>query len=90
LITNFFSIHSQDSTEAKLIDGKKIAEDIRGEIREQIRVWMETENHRAPQLTAVLVGDDPASHTYVKNKMKVSERNLELISFKYSFPNIYF
>lgn len=32
---------------------------------------MVKENHRAPQLTAVLVGDDPASRTYVNNKMKV-------------------
>lgn len=54
-----------------MIDGKKIAEEIRGELREQISEWMKKENHRAPQLTAVLVGDDPASSTYVNNKMKV-------------------
>ncbi|XP_070506151.1 bifunctional methylenetetrahydrofolate dehydrogenase/cyclohydrolase, mitochondrial isoform X2 [Chironomus tepperi] len=58
--------------EAKIIDGKKIAEDIRGELREQVQEWMKRENQRAPHLTAVLVGEDPASHTYVKNKMKAA------------------
>lgn len=33
---------------------------------------MKKENHRAPQLTAILIGDDPASRTYVSNKMKVT------------------
>lgn len=63
--------YSVEPQEAKIIDGKKIAEDIRGELREQVKEWMKTENQRAPHLTAVLVGEDPASHTYVKNKMKV-------------------
>lgn len=62
---------SLEPTEAKVIDGKKIAEDIRGELREQIKEWMTKANQRAPQLTAVIVGEDAASHTYVKNKMKV-------------------
>lgn len=65
------SYSQEQATEAKLIDGKRIAEDIRVELREQIDEWMKNENQRAPHLTAVLVGDDAASHTYVKNKMKV-------------------
>lgn len=55
---------------AQLIDGKKIAEDIRAELRHQVDTWME-KGHRRPKLTAVLIGDDPASKTYVNNKMKV-------------------
>lgn len=55
---------------AKIIDGKQIAEEIRQELRQQIEDWV-AKGHRAPQLTAVLIGDDPASHTYVNNKMKV-------------------
>uniref|UniRef100_A0A182IYN5 Tetrahydrofolate dehydrogenase/cyclohydrolase catalytic domain-containing protein n=1 Tax=Anopheles atroparvus TaxID=41427 RepID=A0A182IYN5_ANOAO len=55
---------------AKLIDGKQIASEIRAELREQIVLW-KTQGHRAPQLTAILIGDDPASATYVNNKMKV-------------------
>jgi methylenetetrahydrofolate dehydrogenase(NAD+)/5,10-methenyltetrahydrofolate cyclohydrolase len=34
---------------------------------------MEQNNERAPQLTAVLVGEDPASRTYVNNKMKAAQ-----------------
>ncbi|XP_055621688.1 bifunctional methylenetetrahydrofolate dehydrogenase/cyclohydrolase, mitochondrial isoform X1 [Toxorhynchites rutilus septentrionalis] len=56
---------------AKLIDGKKIASDIRVELREQIEEWMKQGN-RAPQLTAILIGEDPASSTYVANKMKAA------------------
>uniref|UniRef100_A0AAG5DF07 methenyltetrahydrofolate cyclohydrolase n=1 Tax=Anopheles atroparvus TaxID=41427 RepID=A0AAG5DF07_ANOAO len=57
---------------AKLIDGKQIASEIRAELREQIVLW-KTQGHRAPQLTAILIGDDPASATYVNNKMKAAE-----------------
>lgn len=55
---------------AKLIDGKQIAADIQQELRTHIEQWVK-DGHRAPQLTAVLIGDDPASCTYVNNKMKV-------------------
>lgn len=71
MIDNENFIHSTEN-EAQLIDGKKIAEDIRMELREQISEWMEKGSHRAPQLTAILIGDDPASRTYVNNKMKVT------------------
>lgn len=56
---------------AQLIDGKKIAAEIRQELRSQVEHWVAA-GHRAPQLTAVLIGEDPASCTYVNNKMKVS------------------
>lgn len=57
---------------AKIIDGKQIAKDLQAELKEKIQLWI-NEGHRAPQLTAILVGDDPASHTYVRNKMKAAE-----------------
>lgn len=56
---------------AKLIDGKQISADIRSELHEQIDQWMANGN-RAPQLTAILIGDDPASNSYVANKMKAA------------------
>lgn len=56
---------------AKLINGLAIAKEIRQELREHIDEWI-AEGHRPPHLTAVLIGDDPASHTYVNNKIKVS------------------
>lgn len=55
---------------AKLISGLEIAKEIRQELKQHIIEW-ENGGHRAPHLTAVLIGDDPASHTYVNNKIKV-------------------
>ncbi|XP_055381390.1 bifunctional methylenetetrahydrofolate dehydrogenase/cyclohydrolase, mitochondrial-like [Condylostylus longicornis] len=56
---------------AKIIDGKKIAEEIRKEMKEEVNQWIEKGNRR-PQLTAVLVGSDPASCVYVRNKMRAA------------------
>jgi methylenetetrahydrofolate dehydrogenase (NADP+) / methenyltetrahydrofolate cyclohydrolase len=53
----------------KIIDGKKIAEDIKKEIAAEVAAAIDN-GIRAPHLAAVLVGDDPASQTYVKNKEK--------------------
>lgn len=58
---------------AKIIDGKKIAGEIQDELKEKIQVWM-NKGHRAPQLTAILIGDDGPSSTYVKNKMIAAEK----------------
>lgn len=52
-----------------IIDGKSVAREIRKEIKEEIdglkRRW-----GMVPGLGVVLVGDDPASHLYVRNKEK--------------------
>jgi methylenetetrahydrofolate dehydrogenase(NAD+)/5,10-methenyltetrahydrofolate cyclohydrolase len=60
------------SKKAKIIDGRRIAKDIQQEIKVEIEEWLAA-GHRRPQLTAVLVGDDPASSTYVRNKMKAAK-----------------
>ncbi len=52
---------------ARIIDGKAIAAEIRAEVAEQVRAHRDG-GGTIPQLTAVLVGDDPASATYVRNK----------------------
>ncbi len=52
---------------ARIIDGKAIAAEVRGDIAARVRAHAEAGGAR-PHLTAVLVGDDPASHTYVRNK----------------------
>lgn len=57
---------------AQLIDGKAIAAQIRAELREEVKQFVAAGN-RAPQLTAILVGEDPASETYVSNKMKAAK-----------------
>jgi methylenetetrahydrofolate dehydrogenase (NADP+)/methenyltetrahydrofolate cyclohydrolase len=52
-----------------IIDGKAVAREIQAEIKEEVdglkRRW-----GMVPGLGVVLVGDDPASHLYVKNKEK--------------------
>lgn len=52
-----------------ILDGKKIAADIREELKQQIAA-KRAEGLRAPKLAIVIVGHNPASETYVTNKMK--------------------
>ncbi|MHB8482335.1 MAG: bifunctional methylenetetrahydrofolate dehydrogenase/methenyltetrahydrofolate cyclohydrolase FolD [Nitrospiria bacterium] len=56
---------------AKLIDGKKIALEIRNEIA--IHVKEIASRGIVPGLAAVLVGDHPASQVYVRNKRKAAQ-----------------
>jgi len=51
---------------AQLIDGKKVAKNVRKELRPRIRTLLE--HGVTPGLAAILVGDDPASATYVGSK----------------------
>ena len=52
-----------------ILDGKHIAQTIRAELREQI-ASMVSKGLRAPKLAVVIVGHNPASETYVANKIK--------------------
>ena len=51
-----------------LIDGKATSEAIKKEIAE-IVIEMKQRGEKAPHLAAILVGNDPASETYVNNKI---------------------
>src|SRR5579872_6439458 len=56
-----------------LLDGKKVSE----QIIEEIKVEVETlnkEGKKVPHLAVVLVGNNPASETYVGSKIKACER----------------
>lgn len=55
-------------TEATIISGKQISEEIRKGIALEVE-QLSKQNVR-PGLAVVLVGDDPASHVYVRNKEK--------------------
>ncbi len=55
------------SPEANLIDGRAIAQEVRDEVKSAIDEWTQ-DDHRPPFLSAVLVGDDPASQAYVRGK----------------------
>ena len=54
---------------AEIIDGKAFAAALRGRIAEQVTAFTARAG-RAPGLAVVLVGDDPASAVYVRNKAK--------------------
>ena len=66
---------------AEIIDGKKLAESIKEEIKAAI---MERESRKLPipGLATVLVGNNPASKTYVANKIITSDA-LGIRSFSY-------
>jgi methylenetetrahydrofolate dehydrogenase (NADP+) / methenyltetrahydrofolate cyclohydrolase len=51
----------------KIIDGKKIAGDVRAEVAAEV-ARLQKEHGLKPGLAVVLVGEDPASKVYVKNK----------------------
>ena len=52
---------------ARIIDGKKIASRIHEEVRAGVREF-KASHGSVPGLAVVLIGDDPASHSYVKGK----------------------
>lgn len=57
---------------AQIIDGKKIASEIQKELKVETEKWV-SQGNRRPSLIAILVGEDPASSTYVSNKMKAAQ-----------------
>jgi len=57
---------------AQIIDGKKISEEIKKEVKEIAKRLKETKNV-TPGLAVILVGDDPASQSYVRSKGKACE-----------------
>ena len=54
---------------AQIIDGKKIAADVRAEVAAEVARLMK-EHGIKPGLAVVLVGENPASKVYVANKAK--------------------
>jgi methylenetetrahydrofolate dehydrogenase (NADP+)/methenyltetrahydrofolate cyclohydrolase len=57
---------------AKIISGKQIAEEMRAEMKTEIEE-LKAKHNIVPGLTVVLVGEDPASQVYVRNKKKSCE-----------------
>jgi methylenetetrahydrofolate dehydrogenase (NADP+)/methenyltetrahydrofolate cyclohydrolase len=68
---------------ALVLDGRRIGEQIQAELKPRIAAL--TAKKRAPGLAVVLVGDNPASHIYVRSKLKTSEE-LGIRSFHYTPP----
>lgn len=70
---------------AEIIDGKKVSQDTRAEIAEGVED-LKTETGIVPGLAAVLIGDDPASQIYVRNKRKACE-NVGIYSEEHNLPS---
>ena len=58
-----------DSSESDLIDGRTLSQAVRDDVQSEIDAWT-GDDHRPPFLSAVLVGDNPASEAYVRGKEK--------------------
>jgi methylenetetrahydrofolate dehydrogenase (NADP+)/methenyltetrahydrofolate cyclohydrolase len=56
-----------------ILDGKKISNDIKDEITEQVKK-MKANGEKVPHLAAIIVGNDGASLTYVASKVRACER----------------
>ena len=68
----------------ELIDGKKIAENIKREIAIEVE-RIKDKDGKVPHLAAILVGEDPASETYVSSKGKAC-KEVGFDSSTYRFP----
>jgi methylenetetrahydrofolate dehydrogenase (NADP+)/methenyltetrahydrofolate cyclohydrolase len=69
---------------AQIIDGVKIAEKIRNRVKEEVIKWV-ADGHTAPGLATVLVGENPASQSYVRSKQKAcGEAGIQ--SFGFNLP----
>ena len=69
---------------AQIIDGKNIAKQLRAELRKTVDAKV-NQGFRRPGLAVVLVGSDPASQVYVRNKRKACE-DVGIRSFAYDLP----
>jgi methylenetetrahydrofolate dehydrogenase (NADP+)/methenyltetrahydrofolate cyclohydrolase len=80
----FTSAAAEAVMTARLIDGKEIAREIRQEIRQEIDS-RSAQGFQQPGLAVVLVGSDPASQIYVRNKRRACEE-AGIVSRDYDLP----
>ena len=69
---------------AHIIDGKKIASEMREEIADEV-IALKNKTGIVPGLAVILVGEDPASQVYVRMKHKACEK-AGMNSFEYKMP----
>jgi len=75
---------TMNSSIAKILDGKALAARLRDEIRLEAD-FLAQKHGRKPGLAVIIVGNDPASHVYVKNK-KIGCEKAGIRSFSYELP----
>lgn len=69
---------------ARLIDGKALAQTMQADLAREVQAFTQSTSVR-PGLASVLVGDNPASHKYVKNKHRACEK-VGIASFPHELP----
>jgi methylenetetrahydrofolate dehydrogenase (NADP+)/methenyltetrahydrofolate cyclohydrolase len=69
----------------QLIDGKSVAKKVQATVTTEV-AQLKQEMNIVPGLAVILVGDDPASHAYVKMKAKACE-NVGLYSITHNMPD---
>ncbi|WOE32450.1 MULTISPECIES: bifunctional methylenetetrahydrofolate dehydrogenase/methenyltetrahydrofolate cyclohydrolase FolD [unclassified Acinetobacter] len=71
------------STEMSIIDGKAIAQRVLAEIKADVQLLKAQQIE--PCLAVILLGDDPASHVYVRNKVeKALEVGIRSLEFRFA------
>lgn len=74
-----------DSKVAQILDGKALSQRLQTELRSQIQI-LQAQVGRPPGLAVLMVGDNPASAAYVRNKERACTR-VGIASFGQHFPS---
>ncbi len=69
----------------RIIDGKKFAETLRARIKDEV-AELKAKTGKQPGLAVILVGEDPASEVYVRNKSKQTVE-VGMQNFEYKYPS---
>jgi len=69
---------------AHLIDGKAIAANLLDQVRERVQHKLSA-GHSAPGLAVIMVGADPASQVYVRNKRQACDK-VGIVSYAHDLP----
>jgi methylenetetrahydrofolate dehydrogenase (NADP+)/methenyltetrahydrofolate cyclohydrolase len=69
---------------ARILDGKAVAASLLAQVRERVHHKLAS-GVRAPGLAVIMVGNDPASQIYVRNKRQACER-AGIVSFSHDLP----
>src|SRR5919202_421618 len=76
--------HDRVQTAARKLDGARVAAEIKSEVADEVG-RLRSEHGVTPRLVTILVGDDPASAVYVRNKVRTCEE-LGLASEHHPLP----
>jgi methylenetetrahydrofolate dehydrogenase (NADP+) / methenyltetrahydrofolate cyclohydrolase len=70
---------------ARLLDGRRLATQVKTDVKRSVESMVE-KGLRRPGLAAILVGQNPASQIYIKNKRKACEDS-GILSFAHDLPD---